>query len=82
VRYNSFSNEESCGKAIPREKYILSCLRTMGHDGECVPEAGKAGEADGVRWCCRVKLEQPHASWCLLPRRETDDCQDTDDEES
>ena len=75
MRYNSFSNEESCGKAVPREKYILACLRIKGHDGECEPVAGKAGKADGVRWCCRVTLEQPHASWCVLL------CKDPDEED-
>lgn len=41
-------------------------MRIKGHSGDHIPEAGKAGEADGVRWCCRVKLDQNHTDWCPL----------------
>ena len=68
MKFNSFSDEENCGKCVLRGKYELACLRTKGHGGNCMPEANKAGEADGVRWCCRVKLEQPHSNRCPLQR--------------
>lgn len=64
VRYNSYSSEESCDRVVLGVKYSLACLRTGGHAGECEPVAHKAAEADGVRWCCRVRLGQLHASWC------------------
>jgi hypothetical protein len=66
VRYSAYSNEEACGKGVPYKDDSYACFRTKGHGGECVAEAGKAGEADGVRWCCRVRLGQPHESWCPL----------------
>lgn len=75
MRYNAHSTEESCGRSVQRGKYDLACLRTKGHLGECEPEMGKAGEADGVRWCCRVRLERPHESWCPLLRRDDEDVQ-------
>jgi len=44
----------------------LACLRTEGHDGECISAANEAGEADGVYWCCRQPLSESHAVWCFL----------------
>ena len=45
----------------------LACMRTAGHDGECVAITRDAGIADGVHWCCRVKLDnEEHAAWCAI----------------
>lgn len=79
MRFSSHSNEESCPKVIASERHPggLACMRTQDHPGDCVPEANKAGEADGVRWCCRVPLHAFHAQWCVVTP-ETERCPDCD----
>jgi hypothetical protein len=74
MRYNDYSDEESCGKRVPGElsdRYDdlggLACMRTQGHEGECISTAGDAGRADGVHcWCCRMRLELDHHDRCPL----------------
>lgn len=82
MKFNAHSEERSCGRRVPGElsdKYSdlegLACARTAGHTGECIAVARDAGIADGVRWCCRVKLGEDHAAWCLICAEDTD--QDT-----
>lgn len=64
--FNRFSDEQICGEVVKRKEYDVICMRTKGHVGDHIPEAGKAGEADGVRFCCRVKLGEVHTDWCAL----------------
>ena len=71
MRFNAHSDEQSCGRRVPgklSDKYEklggLACMRTVGHGGECLATMRDAGIADGVRWCCRVKLGEEHAAWC------------------
>lgn len=71
MKFNSHSDEQSCGRRVPGEmsdKYNelggLACMRTAGHDGECIALLRLAGIADGVHWCCRGKLGEEHAAWC------------------
>lgn len=66
MKFSQFSDEETCSSIVKRENNDLICMRTKGHIGDHIPEAGKAGEADGVRFCCRVKLEGTHTDWCVL----------------
>lgn len=73
MKFNAHSDEQSCGRRVPgklSDKYNelggLACVRTAGHDGACIAIMREAGIADGVRWCCRVKLGEEHATWCLI----------------
>jgi len=72
VKFNAHTDEQTCGRRVPgdlSDRYSdlggLACMRTAGHGGECVAVARDAASADGVRWCCRVKLGDDHAAWCL-----------------
>ncbi len=64
MKFSRFSDEETCSRVVQRSSRDFACLRTNGHAGDCIPEANLAGDADGVRWCCRVPLAQPHTDWC------------------
>lgn len=66
VKYNHHSDEEMCGASCesPGIKGEMACYRTKGHEGDHVAIAFKAGEADGVHWCCRGPLGMPHTDWC------------------
>lgn len=73
MRFSKYSDEESCGKSIETEWTLarpdigpFACLRTAGHEGECIAGASDAGRADGLRFCCRVQLGQPHTDWCVV----------------
>lgn len=66
MKFSQFSDEETCSEVVKRGNYEVVCMRTKGHSGGHIPEAGKAGEADGVRFCCRVKLGEVHTDWCVL----------------
>jgi hypothetical protein len=67
VRFNHISDEEACGLPMrdPVFQGELACLRTKGHAGVCIARMNAAGDADGVWWCCRVPLGQPHTDWCV-----------------
>lgn len=71
MKFNPHSDEQSCGRRVPGElsdKYDdlggLACMRTAGHDGDCIAMVRDAGIADGVHWCCREALDDEHAEWC------------------
>ena len=73
MKFNDYSDEESCGKRVPgkmSDRYEdlggLACMRTQGHAGECIATAGDAGVADGVHWCCRIRLDLDHHARCPL----------------
>lgn len=82
MRFSAHSDEEMCGKPVDLpcgqgETLLVACMRTDGHEPPCISAAGNAGEADGVRFCCRVPLnasgsrapsDAPHAVWCPLQR--------------
>lgn len=70
MKFSPYSDEETCSAPIPMGKFEAACLRTKEHSGDHIPGAGEAGEADGVRFCCRVKLEEPHAIWCIYKDKE------------
>ena len=73
MKFNDYADEESCGKRVPgkmSDHYEdlggIACLRTQGHAGECIAGAGDAGVADGVHWCCRIRLDLDHHARCPL----------------
>ena len=73
MKFNGYSDEESCGKRVPgkiSDRYNdlggMVCLRTQGHAGVCISMAGDAGVADGVHWCCRIQLDLDHHDQCPL----------------
>ncbi len=59
-------------EAAPTREGLFACMRTKDHEGDCIVEAGKAGAADGVRFCCRVMAGSPHAEWCQITRTSID----------
>lgn len=80
MKFNKYSDEQSCGKRVPGEqsdKYDdlggLACMRSAGHDGECLAMLRDAGIADGVHWCCRVKIDEAHMGWCPIHGRDGKD---------
>lgn len=71
MRFRNDSDEETCSKPC-RHNHMLgpfACMRTSGHDGECVAAARHAGDADGVCFECRAELAGPHRDDCRRAKR-------------
>jgi len=68
MKFNGYSDEETCGKrvSVAGISVAVACLRTQGHVGECIAMAGDAGAADGVHFCCRTRLDLDHHAQCPL----------------
>jgi hypothetical protein len=68
AKFSAHSDEEMCGATMlwGDRQQAVACARTHGHPGEHIAMACDAGEADGVRWCCRVVIGLPHAEWCVI----------------
>lgn len=68
IRFSSHSDEETCGKLVIFHDVKCACMRRKGHEDDkgCIAPMIRAGEADGVRWCCRVPLGEPHTDWCPI----------------
>lgn len=64
MKFRPDTDERACGKSIVHRAGLMACLRTAGHDGECVAVAGDAGRADGVCWACRVPEGDEHRADC------------------
>lgn len=67
MKFNNWSDELACGKAVsnPPLKGEFACLRAAWHEGECIAMAREAGQADGVCFSCRQKIDQPHRADCI-----------------
>jgi hypothetical protein len=77
MKFRRDSDEVSCPKAILTglgAKYLelggLVCLRTAGHDGECIALACDAAAADGVCYCCRVPVGEAHRDDCYSAKQD------------
>ncbi len=73
MKFNRHSAEEVCGLPIAKplksdHTFMAACLRTKDHPGACEATARDAGAADGVRFCCRVPLADPHTDWCVIAK--------------
>lgn len=72
MKFNNESDEEVCGKTTDFNGMAVICLRTKNHHGGHQAIAWKAGLDDGVNWCCRTGLSQPHADWCINTKQNND----------
>lgn len=65
MRFNAWSYAQTCDAICTfGARTDLACLRGVGHDGDHIPVARDAAQADGVCFYCRCPEGQAHHPQC------------------